>query len=441
MMLFFRTCQISHESTILFKILQLCNHLLGRHVDLKLTLFIAFRYLFSKKSRNVINLISGISGITVMVITAALIILLSAFNGLEAWVISLFNQADPELKIELREGKTFENDTALLSQIRAVDGVKTASPVLQDNALFLYGDKQYIGILKGIEAENPSYQGIAPLMLDGSPEIFHDSIPFCLPAAGVANILGINLDNASRRVVMYFPKRGKKMDLFAPFRSVAAFPSGVFSIQQDYDSRYVWVPLPLAEEVLDAENKITALEIAVESGWNTETVKIRIAGLLPPELTVKNRLEQQAVFYKVFKSEKLMLTLILSFILLLASFNIFGALTMLLVEKRKDTAVLRSIGFSAAKIRTMFWSQGFLITLVGCLAGVILGLAVCLLQISTGMIKSGPQEGAPPYPIIVHGGDVIFSVALVIITGALVSALRMVLVKKTYFSASLRSGR
>jgi ABC-type lipoprotein release transport system permease subunit len=172
-----------------------------------------------------------------------------------------------------------------------------------------------------------------------------------------------------------------------------------------------------------------------------ETVKGRIAGLLPPELTVKNRLEQQAVFYKVFKSEKLMLTLILSFILLLASFNIFGALTMLLVEKRKDTAVLRSIGFSAAKIRTVFWSQGFLITLTGCLAGVLLGLAVCLLQISTGWIKSGPQEGAPPYPIIVHGSDVLFSVALVLVTGALVSALRMVLVKKTYFSASLRSGR
>jgi lipoprotein-releasing system permease protein len=278
-------------------------------------------------------------------------------------------------------------------------------------------------------------------MLDGSPEMFNDSIPYCLPAAGVANILGINLDNASRRVVMYFPKRGRKMDLFAPFRSVAAFPSGVFSIQQDYDSRYVWVPLSLAEEVLDAEDKITALEIAVESDWEVETVKGRIAGLLPPELTVKNRLEQQAVFYKVFKSEKLMLTLILSFILLLASFNIFGALTMLLVEKRKDTAVLRSIGFSAAKIRTVFWSQGFLITLTGCLAGVLLGLAVCLLQISTGWIKSGPQEGAPPYPIIVHGSDVLFSVALVLVTGALVSALRMVLVKKTYFSASLRSGR
>ncbi len=388
-----------------------------------------------------INLISGISGVTVMVITAALIILLSAFNGLEAWVISLFNQADPELKIELREGKTFEKDTKVISRLNNLQGVKTASPVLQDNALFMYGDKQYIGILKGIEPDNPSYVGISPMMLDGSPEIFDDSTAFCLPAAGVANILGINLDNATRRVVMYFPKRGKKIDLFAPFRSAAAFPSGVFSIQQDYDSRYVWVPYSLAEEVLDAENKITALEIALQPGTDTEKLKDQIAEMLPPELTVKNRLEQQAVFYKVFKSEKLMLTVILSFILLLASFNIFGALTMLLVEKRKDTAVLRSIGFSAAKIRTIFWSQGFFITLAGCGAGVVLGLAVCYLQVYTGWIKSGPQEGAPPYPIIVHAADVLFSIALVLSTGAIVSALRMILVKKNYFSASLRSGR
>jgi lipoprotein-releasing system permease protein len=376
-----------------------------------------------------------------MVITAALIILLSAFNGLEAWVISLFNQADPELKIELREGKTFEKDEELLSDLKSLEGVKTASPVLQDNVLFMYGDKQYIGILKGIEPDNPSYGGIDPLMLDGTPDIFDDSTAFCLPAAGVANILGINLDNATRRVVMYFPKRGKKMDLFAPFRSAAAFPAGVFSIQQDYDSRYVWVPYSLAEEVLDAENKITALEIALAPGADTEKVKQRIADMLPPELTVKNRLEQQAVFYKVFKSEKLMLTVILSFILLLASFNIFGALTMLLVEKRKDTAVLRSIGFSAAKIRTVFWSQGFLISLAGCAVGVVLGLGVCYLQIYTGWIKSGPQEGAPPYPIIVHAADVFFSIFLVLSTGAVVSALRMFLVKKSYFSASLRSGR
>lgn len=428
-----------NESIILFKILQLCRVSKTNQPTLNITKFIAFRYLFSKKSRNIINIISMISGITVMIITAALVILLSAFNGLESWVISLFNHADPELKIEAIAGKSFFNDPTLLTQIRQVQGVQTVSPVLEDNAMFMYGDRQYIGILKGIEPDNPAYAGIEPLMLDGSSEMFDTIGNYALLGAGVATTLGINLDNASRHVIVYFPKRGRKINLFEPFRSIAAFPSGVFSIQQDYDSRYVWVPLELAEEVLDAEDKATALEISVVPGTDVEKVKNEIKDIMPTSLSVKNRFEQQALFYKVFKSERFILTVILGFILLLASFNIFGALTMLLVEKRRDTAVLRSMGFSIYKIRAIFWSQGFLICLFGCVAGIVLGLAVCLVQMYTGMVKAGPQEGAPPYPIIINLKDVIFSIVLVLGTGALVSLLRIRLVKQAYFSASLRS--
>lgn len=406
---------------------------------MNITKFIAFRYLFSKKSRNIINLISLISAITVAVITAALVILLSAFNGLEAWVITLFNHADPELKIETVVGKSFAVDSLLLEQIAAVDGISAVSPVLEDNAMFMYGDRQYIGILKGIAEDNPSYREIRGLMLDGNPEIFDDSIGFALLGAGVANTLGLNLDNMQRRLVIYFPKRGKKVNLFEPFRSIALFPSGVFSIQQDYDSRYVWVPYEQAEEVLDAEGRATALEIALNPGVSAESVRSQVASLLPTSLVVKDRLEQQAVFYKVFKTERLILVVILAFILLLASFNIFGALTMLLVEKRRDTAVLRSMGFSVNKVRGIFWTQGFLISLGGCLAGVVVGLAVCFVQIQTGWIKSGPQLGAPPYPVIVDWSDVFFCAVLVLGTGALVSLLRIRLVKKAYFSASLRS--
>lgn len=374
-----------------------------------------------------------------MTITAALVIILSAFNGLEAWVITLFNHADPELKIEAVTGKTFELDSLLLQQLATVDGVASVSPVLEDNAMFMYGDKQYIGILKGIEPDNPTYAGIAPLMLDGDPEIFDDSTGYTLLGAGVASTLGINLDDAQRRVVIYFPKRGKKINLFEPFRSIALYPSGVFSIQQDYDSRYVWIPFTLAQEVLDADGKATGFELALSPGADADAVRDRVADILPATLTAKTRLEQQAVFYKVFKTERLILTVILSFILLLASFNIFGALTMLLVEKRRDTAVLRSMGFSINKIRGIFWTQGFLISAGGCLAGLVVGLIVCFVQMYTGFIKSGPQEGAPPYPVIVDWSDVMFSALLVLATGALVSFLRIRLVKKAYFSASLRS--
>lgn len=381
-----------------------------------------------------------ISGITVMIITAALVILLSAFNGLEAWVITLFNHADPELKIEAAAGKSFLNDSLLLEKVRKADGVETVSPVLEDNAMFMYGDRQYIGILKGIQPDNPAYEGIGKLLLDGNPEIFGDSTQgYALLGSGVASTLGINLDNGQRRVVIYFPKRGRKISLFEPFRSTALFPGGVFSIQQDYDSRYIWIPFSTAEEVLDAEGKATAYEIALKPGENLETVKENIRKLIPSSLLVKDRFEQQEVFYKVFKTERFILTVILAFILLLASFNIFGALTMLLVEKRRDTAVLRSMGFSINKIRTIFWTQGFFISFCGCLVGILLGLLVCYFQIFTGIVKSGPQEGAPPYPVIVDWKDVLFSATLVLATGALVSFLRIRLVKKAYFGASLRS--
>jgi len=376
-----------------------------------------------------------------MIITAALIIILSAFNGLESWVISLFNQADPQLKIEAVAGKSFLNDSILISKIVAIQGIETVSPVLEDNAMFMYGDRQYIGILKGIEPENPAYRGIKPLMLDGNTEIFGDDSTdgFALLGAGVASTLGINLDNGTRRVVVYFPRRGRKINLFEPFRSIALFPAGVFSIQQDYDTRYIWAPFAMAEQVLDAEGKVSALEISLSPGADEDKMKEQVQNLLPSSLMVKNRLEQQAVFYKVFKTERLILTIILSFILLLASFNIFGSLTMLLVEKRRDTAVLRSMGFSINKIRSIFWSQGFLISLCGCAAGVVLGLLVCIIQIATGWIKAGPQDGAPPYPVIIDWRDIVFSIALVLATGALVSFLRIRLVKKAYFSASLRS--
>lgn len=375
-----------------------------------------------------------------MVITAALVILLSAFNGLEAWVITLFNHADPVLKIEARAGKSFLNDSVLLQKIRQIDGVETVSPVLEDNAMFMYGDRQYIGVLKGIAPDNPAYSGIEPLLLDGSAHIFNDSTAgYALLGAGVASTLGLNLDNYSRRVVIYFPKRGKKINLFEPFRSTALFPAGVFSIQQDYDSRYIWVPLSVAEEVLDAEGRLTSYELSLKSGASVDEIQQELKSVLPENLVSKNRFEQQEVFYKVFKSERLILTVILGFILLLASFNIFGALTMLLVEKRRDTAVLRSMGFTITKIRGIFWLQGFLISLGGCLLGIVLGLLVCIIQQKTGWIKAGPQAGAPPYPVIIDFTDVLFSALLVLATGALVSFLRIGLVRKAYFSASLRS--
>lgn len=391
---------------------------------MRATFFIALRYLFSKKSRNIINIISFISGVAVFVVSAALVIVLSAFNGLEGMVLDIFNTLDPTVKVVPAEGKSFMPDSLVLHKIAALPQVQSVSRVIEENALFMYGDKQYIGKLKAVEPQWAGLHKIKPYMVDGDTYMFYDSLYACIVGSGVAISLGIN-PNSYEYLSVYFPKRGRKTDLLQPFHTAFAYPQGIFELQKDFDFTYVIVPLEMGNDVLEMKGRISALDIELKEDADEKEGIRQIQALLPPGLEAQDRLHQHAVALRVMESEKLAIFIILAFIFLIASFNIIGALTMLMVEKRKDIMVLRSLGFSIVRIRAVFFWQGAGIVFMGALAGVLSGVGICILQQSRGMVKINSNAEAPAYPVILQWNDLLLILGLVLGIGMLTVYLRV----------------
>lgn len=383
---------------------------------MRATLFIARRYLFSKKSRNIINLISFISGLAVFVVSAALVIVLSAFNGLEGLVLDIFNTLDPTVKVVAKEGKSFEDDTLFIEQLKKLDGVKSVSRVIEENALFMYGEKQYIGKLKAIEPQWAGLDKISPYMIDGNTGIFQDSIQSCIVGSGIALSLGLN-PNSYEFLSIYFPKRKKKVDIMAPFHSGFAYPQGVFELQKDFDFTYVIAPLSLGNEVLEMNGNISAIDIETDSSVSETQLLKSIENLTPEHLVAQDRLSQHSLALKVMRSEKLAIFIILSFIFLIASFNIIGALTMLMVEKQKDTMLLRALGLSVSKIRAIFFWQGAGIVILGAIAGITIGLFICIAQQHFGFIKINSSPAAPAYPVVIKTVDILTIIILILSVG------------------------
>ena len=392
--------------------------------NMRIVLFIAKRYLFSRKSRNVINLISFISGLAVFVVTAALVIVLSAFNGLESMVLDIFNTLDPTVKVVAKEGKSFPDDSLLIEKLKQLDGVKNVSRIVEDNALFMYADKQYIGKLKAVEPEWGGLEKIEPYMVEGNSGIFSDSIYSAILGWGVAAALDLN-PNYNAYLSVYFPKRKKKLDLFEPFRTGFAYPQGIFELQKDFDFTYVIVPLEMGSEVLEMDGEISAIDIETDSTLSEKKLFASIEKLMPEHLVAKDRLSQHAIALKVMKSEKLAIFIILSFIFLIASFNIVGALTMLMVEKQKDIMLLHALGFSVKKIRSVFFWQGAGIVLLGAVFGLVCGLLICIAQMKYGFVRINPSPIAPAYPVLIKTSDLLLIIGLVLLVGLTTVLLRV----------------
>ncbi|HEY8366166.1 MAG TPA: FtsX-like permease family protein [Bacteroidia bacterium] len=383
---------------------------------MRATLFIALRYLFSKKSRNIINLISFISGLAVFVVSAALVIVLSAFNGLEGLVLEIFNTLDPTIKVVAKEGKSFPDDTLLIENLNNIPGVKSASRVIEENALFMYGEKQYIGKLKAVDPNWAGLDKIEPYMIDGNTGIFQDSLNSCIVGSGIASALGVN-PNSFEFLSIYFPKRKKKVDMFEPFRSSFAYPQGIFELQKDFDFTYVIAPLEMGDDVLEMNGNISAIDIEMDGTEGEKELLKKVNALIPNHLVAKDRLNQHALALKVMKSEKLAIFIILAFIFLIASFNIIGALTMLMVEKQKDTMVLRALGASEARVKSIFFWQGAGIVIMGSILGIVMGILICIAQQEFGFVKINSNPGAPPYPIVIKKMDIILILVLIMSIG------------------------
>ncbi len=405
---------------------------------MNLPFFIAKRYLFSRKSRNIINVISWISLAGIGIGTMALIIVLSIFNGIDGLIKSMFSSFDPDLKISLVEGKTFSPDTQSFHQIQNDPSVAVWCEVLEENALLRYRDNQDPATLKGVSDNFRILSRIDSVLVDGDFRLQEDNRPLAIVGSELAYTLGIGL-NFINPIHIYVPRRTKStiINPLNAFNHKMLFPSGVFSVQQEYDSKYLIIPIEFCRDLLGFDDEVSAIEIRVAEDQSVDRVKEEMQEILGPEFKVQDRYEQHAYFYKVMASEKWAIFLILGFILIIASFNTVSSLTLLLLEKKKDMHILQSMGAQASRIRLIFLTEGLLMTFIGIFSGLALGSFLCWLQITFGIIRF-PASGSyvtDVYPVSMVALDFVLVGIMVAIIGFLASIIPVRILGKRYFSS------
>ena len=405
---------------------------------MKFPLLIATRYLFAKKSQNIINIISLISVLGVATGTIALIVVLSVFNGLHNLVGSLYSNFDPDLKITTTKGKVFVVDEEMLKKINSIKGVEITSSILEDNALLKYGKRQMPATLVGVDSLFKEVSSISSIMIDGRFQITQKNQNRAVIGAILADQLSFRV-NYVDPLTIYVPDRTKKVNLTNPSESfTTAFVSitGVFAVNQvAYDSQYLLVNLKMARELFKyPDNTVSALALRIDVKYES-SIKSELSKLLGPDMNIHNRQEQHQSFYRIMKIEKMMSYLILSFILMIATFNIIGTLSLLIFEKKETIQTLRAVGADRRTITNIFLIEGGLITLVGILGGLIIGSALILIQQYFGIVEfsGGGSFIVKYYPVELLLSDL----ALVLVTVTTISVISVwypvkVIVKKYY---------
>ena len=390
---------------------------------MRLPLFIANRYLVAKKSHNLINIITWISSLGISVGAFALIVVLSAFNGLEKVISSMNNRLTPDLQIAAVKGKTIDLEAFPLEKLKEIQGVDYVIPTITEDALFRANDKQHIGQVKGVGLE---YQKIDRLneIINGSDGLQltdEDEHDFAVPGAGVAWYLGINAYNPYATVRVYVPKRGNAslMSLENSFNSDVLTVRSVFSTEQEQDEKLVLVPFDLLSELLEYDNKATNVELFAAANADVNKIKKTVASIIGEDYSVKNQQEQQETLYKIMRSEKWAVYVILTFILILATFNVVGSLSMLMIDKRKDTEILKSMGADNRLIQKIFMNEGLLISVAGGIIGLLLGIVLVLLQQKFGFVKfgTGGNYVVDAYPVLLKFKDVLLIFATILVVG------------------------
>ena len=366
--------------------------------------YIAKRYLVSKKSHNIINIISAISVAGVGVGTMALIVVLSVFNGFEDLVKSLYNTFDPDFKITALNGKTFDPGRISRDQIGTIPGVISYTEIVEENVLLKHKQEQHIVTIKGVSDDFLYRNPIDSMLFDGDLLLSAEGVDYTVMGYLVAYNLGIKLYDPDNPIIAYVPKRTKRAltSLETSFNMGILTASGVFAIQQEIDSKYVIVSLEFARRLLEYEQgEVTSIEVRLEDGADFKDIQDDITEIAGDDFEVKNRFQQQALLYKIMKSEKWAIFFILTFILIIAAFNVIGSISMLILDKRKDIAILSSMGASQKLIKRIFLTEGMFVSLFGAVAGIVLGAALCFLQMQFGLIRLGEADAfiVPYYPV------------------------------------------
>lgn len=387
--------------------------------------YIAKRYLFSKKSHNAINVISGVSVCGVALATLALVCTLSVFNGFQDLVTTMFTAFDPELKITAVSGKVFDGQDNRIQSLKQMPEVEVFSESLEDNVMVQYKDRQAMSVIKGVEDNFNQLTAIDSILYGRGEMVLHDEVvAYAIPGIELVSILGTGVRFLDP-LEIYAPKRGSKINVASPassFNSDYLHSSGlVFAVnQQKYDASYILTSLKFARDLFQYGTEVSSIELKLKEGANINKVQGRIASLLGKDFQVLNRYEQQADTYRIMEVEKLISYLFLTFILLIACFNVIGSLSMLIIDKRADVVTFRNLGANDETIKLIFLLEGCLISFLGALIGVVLGVALCLVQQEFGLISlgSGDSAGAfvvDAYPVNVQLTDVLLVLLTVLV--------------------------
>lgn len=387
--------------------------------------FIARRYLFSKKSTHVINVISSISVIGVAVATMALVIVLSVFNGFHDLVASLFTSFDPQLKVVPVEGKTAPSDDPILTQIRLLPEVDVATETVEDQALAIYQGKQAMVKIKGVEDNFSELSHITDILYgDGTYSLHAANLEYGILGIRLAQTMGIGAQ-WDGYLKIYAPKKEGQLDLSNPGEGFVAdslnSPGVLFSVRQSkYDKNYIVTSIAFARNLFGQQGMLSDLEIRLKEGSDLNAVKAVMQKIAGTKYKVLDRFEQQEDTFKIMSIEKLMAYIFLTFILVVACFNIIGSLSMLIIDKKNDVVTLRNLGANDKQITRVFLFEGRMIAVIGAVIGIGLGLLLCLLQQQYGFVRLGESEGSfivDAYPVSVHYTDVAIIFVTVIAVG------------------------
>lgn len=374
---------------------------------------IALRYLFARKNHNVINIISMISVVGVCIGAMALITVLSVYNGFENLIGATFSSFDPQLKIVPAEGKIFSPDTTRLDDVYKLDAVNYHSEIIEDRVLLRHQDRQTPAYLKGVEDSYEKMTGLDTMVVDGKFALDIDGAPAAMLGYGLARTLGAGI-KFIRPIYIYVPKRTKSISMINPernFNRTHIYPSAFFFIsQQKYDDQYCLVPLSLARDLFDYSNEASSVELALKKDVDLEEVELEIQSILGSGFKVLNRKEQQQDIFKMMEVEKWMTFLILIFITFIASFNVIGSLSMLMLDKKMDIQTLRSMGATAKFVRSIFLFEGWMISVIGAIVGLVLGAVLCWTQMEFGWLRlhGGGSFIISAYPLKMVASDFLY---------------------------------
>lgn len=391
--------------------------------------YIAKRYLFSKKSHNAINVISAISVCGVALATLALVCTLSVFNGFQDLVATFFTAFDPELKITAATGKVFDGQDKRIETLRQMPEVAVFSESLEENVMVQYKDRQTMATLKGVEDNFEELTAIDSILFGRGEFILHDEIAdYAIPGVELISILGTGIRFLDPLEV-YAPKRGAKVNLANPtsgFQTDKLHSSGlIFAVnQQKYDASYILTSLSFVRELFQYGTEVSSVELKLKPDANASAVKSHIQQTLGSDFRVQDRYEQQADTFRIMEIEKLISYIFLTFILMIACFNVIGSLSMLIIDKRADVVTLRNLGADGKLITRIFLLEGSMISFFGAIIGVVLGLLLCFIQQAFGLISLGGGNSSgsfvvDAYPVSVHAWDIVLIFFTVLVVGFL----------------------